>query len=166
MVRIPKGQKWMLSLGLLVALSSPALAYHDPYDDSETHPLRLIAYALHPVGYTLEWLVFRPLHAVVSQPQLEPILGHRPHAYGLEYAPSTPAPAAALYPAAPEAPPPPPPSAPQAEAAPSPLEEQLEEARKAAEEAKRAAQAAQEAAARAERAAEKIGRAFGERLRK
>ena len=52
---------------------------HDAYDDSESHPLRLAAYALNPAGFALEWLVMRPIHFVVSQPQLEPVFGHVPH---------------------------------------------------------------------------------------
>ena len=52
---------------------------HDAYDDSESHPLRLVAYAIHPVGFAAEWLVMRPLHFLVSSPQLEPVTGHVPH---------------------------------------------------------------------------------------
>ncbi len=52
---------------------------HDAYDDSESHPLRLVAYAIHPVGFTIEWLVMRPLHFMVSSPELERISGHVPH---------------------------------------------------------------------------------------
>lgn len=62
----------------LVAAPMGASA-HDEYDDSQSHPFQLAAYALHPVGYALEWLVFRPIHFVVSQPELEPIFGHVPH---------------------------------------------------------------------------------------
>jgi hypothetical protein len=53
----------------------------DPYDDSQSNPLRIAAYLLHPVGYTLEWLVTRPFHEFVAQPDLEPIFGHESHAY-------------------------------------------------------------------------------------
>ena len=53
----------------------------DEYDDSQSHPLRIIAYIIHPVGYTLEWLVTRPFHELVAQPDLEPISGHDAHAY-------------------------------------------------------------------------------------
>jgi hypothetical protein len=53
----------------------------DEYDDSQSNPLRLLAYIIHPVGYTLEWLVTRPFHEVVAQPDLEPIFGHDGHAY-------------------------------------------------------------------------------------
>lgn len=71
----------MLTFGLAAALlGAPAAARaHDAYDDSESHPLRLAAYAIHPAGFALEWLLMRPLHFVVSNPQLEPIFGHVPH---------------------------------------------------------------------------------------
>ena len=53
----------------------------DEYDDSQSHPLRLLAYLISPVGYSLEWLVTRPFHEFVAQPDLEPVFGHQPHAY-------------------------------------------------------------------------------------
>lgn len=62
----------------LVAMPATGRA-HDAYDDSQSHPLRLIAYAVHPVGYALEWLVMRPMHFVVSQRSMERIFGHTPH---------------------------------------------------------------------------------------
>jgi hypothetical protein len=62
----------------LVAVPSSSRA-HDAYDDSEANPLRLAAYALHPVGWALEWTVMRPIHFLVSNPRLEPIFGHVPH---------------------------------------------------------------------------------------
>jgi hypothetical protein len=71
----------LLALTLCATLgwsSLPAFA-HDAYDDSESHPLRVAAYALHPIGFAIEWLVARPLHFVLSAPQIEPISGHVPH---------------------------------------------------------------------------------------
>jgi hypothetical protein len=64
---------------------------HDAYDDSQSHPLRLAAYALHPVGFALEWAVTRPIHFLVSQPKLERVFGHTAHysPFG-EYAPYEP----------------------------------------------------------------------------
>lgn len=62
----------------LVAVPSTGRA-HDAYDDSQSHPLRLAAYAIHPIGYAIEWAVMRPIHFVVSQPNLERIFGHTPH---------------------------------------------------------------------------------------
>ena len=68
------------TLALLLLTWMPLRASaHDAYDDSESHPLRLVAYVIHPIGFALEWLVMRPIHFVVSQPQLEPVSGHGPH---------------------------------------------------------------------------------------
>ena len=53
--------------------------YADAYDDSESHPLRLVAYAVYPFGVAIEWLLMRPIHYVVSQPRLAPVFGHVPH---------------------------------------------------------------------------------------
>lgn len=53
----------------------------DDYDDSQAHPLRLAAYIVHPIGWTLEWLVTRPFHELVAQPDLGPIFGHTSHEY-------------------------------------------------------------------------------------
>ncbi|GIW40437.1 MAG: hypothetical protein KatS3mg076_1014 [Candidatus Binatia bacterium] len=80
-------------LSLVALLSVPPLAradmsrvpnsgtarHADEYDELESHPLRIAAYLLHPVGFALEWLVARPLHALVSQPGLDKVFGHRPH---------------------------------------------------------------------------------------
>jgi hypothetical protein len=62
-------------LGLTTA--RPAMA--DDYDDSQAHPLRIIAYIVHPLGFAAEWLLTRPFHELVSQPDLEPVFGHTSH---------------------------------------------------------------------------------------
>ena len=62
----------------VLAVSGVARA-HDAYDDSESYPLRVVAYVLYPVGWAAEWLVMRPIHFFVSQPKMEPIFGHVPH---------------------------------------------------------------------------------------
>jgi hypothetical protein len=63
---------------MLAGAAAPALA-HDSYDDTQSHPLRIAAYGLNPIGWALEWLALRPMHFVVSNPQLERIFGHTPH---------------------------------------------------------------------------------------
>jgi hypothetical protein len=68
----------VLVLALWTAAPGSVLA-HDHYDDTQSHPLRLAAYALHPVGYALEWMIMRPIHFVVSNPSLEPVFGHTGH---------------------------------------------------------------------------------------
>ena len=60
---------------LVLASASPALA--DEYDARRAgHPLRLVAYAVHPIGVALDWLLFRPGHWLVSQPGLDYVFGH------------------------------------------------------------------------------------------
>jgi len=78
-----KTARSLAALALVVALASPALAV-DRYDDGQAHPLRLVAYVLHPIGYLGEWLITRPFHRLVSQEDLEPVFGHTPHA-GFDY---------------------------------------------------------------------------------
>jgi hypothetical protein len=63
---------------LALAVATPALA-QDAYDDSQSHPLRVAAYVIHPVGWALEWMLARPLHFFVSQPGAEPVFGHEGH---------------------------------------------------------------------------------------
>ena len=72
-----------LALGFVVAVSiasKPAFAEWDAYDDSQSNPLRVAAYLLHPIGWLAEWTIFRPFHLIVSttEPQ-EAFFGHRPH---------------------------------------------------------------------------------------
>ncbi len=63
-----------LALALVVA-GAPATA--DDYDSEEAaHPLRIIAYVVHPVGVILEWLIVRPAHWIVSQKHLKTLFGH------------------------------------------------------------------------------------------
>ncbi|HWO42559.1 MAG TPA: OmpA family protein [Candidatus Eisenbacteria bacterium] len=58
----------------------PAAAAPDEYDDSQSHPLRILAYLVHPAAFVLEWTVFRPFHYLVSGAEpLEAVFGHRPH---------------------------------------------------------------------------------------
>jgi len=148
--------KSLVMVGVAVLfLVGPALAYHDEYDDSEANPLRVAAYILHPVGFTLEWLLFRPMHALVSQPDLEPISGHyRPHGWGFEA--GMPEMSGEMG-ASPSAAAPPAPTVSTADA---------EAARRAAEEARAAAEEARRAAEEAARAAEKATRGFEKSLRK
>lgn len=52
----------------------------DEYDDSQSHPLRILAYLAYPVAFLTEWTVFRPFHFLVSAtPQQEAFFGHTPH---------------------------------------------------------------------------------------
>ncbi|HEX7408227.1 MAG TPA: hypothetical protein VF515_11345 [Candidatus Binatia bacterium] len=67
-------------LAVVLAFSAgSAAAVSDEYDDTQSHPLRVAAYLIYPLGFTAEWLVFRPFHYLVSRPYLEQVFGHYPH---------------------------------------------------------------------------------------
>jgi len=68
-------------LAVVAALMMPSLAgAADEYDDSQSHPLRIATYLVHPVGMALEWVIFRPFHLLTSHsPDTEYVFGHRPH---------------------------------------------------------------------------------------
>ena len=65
----------MALLACVVLAATPSSA--DEYDARRAgHPLRIVAYVLHPVGVALDWLIFRPAHWVGSQPGLSTLFGH------------------------------------------------------------------------------------------
>jgi hypothetical protein len=71
-------RRWIAALfvALALALSSPAAA--DEYDTSNAgHPIRLIAYALYPVGVAIDYILLRPAHWLVSYEPLKTIFGHK-----------------------------------------------------------------------------------------
>ena len=60
---------------LTLASASPTLA--DDYDsDSAGHPLRIVAYVLHPFGVAIEYLILRPAHWIASQEPMKTVFGH------------------------------------------------------------------------------------------
>ena len=64
-----------LALVLLTTIPTAALA--DEYDDdSAGHPLRIIAYVLHPVGVAIDYLILRPAHWLVSTEPMKTVFGH------------------------------------------------------------------------------------------
>lgn len=70
-------RRWVASstAASLLLLSAPALA--DDYDPQRAgHPVRIIAYAAHPVGVILDVLIFRPAHWIGSLPVLDEFFGH------------------------------------------------------------------------------------------
>lgn len=64
-----------LALALTLSVSGVALAGEE-YHDSDSHPLKVAAHLVHPVGAGLEWIVFRPLHFIMSRPGLDKVFGH------------------------------------------------------------------------------------------
>jgi len=58
----------------MLAAASPAAA--EEYDETYSgHPLRILAYVLHPVGVILDTLIFRPFHWIGSHEPLKTLTG-------------------------------------------------------------------------------------------
>ena len=50
---------------------------HDDHDPrSAAHPLRIVAYGLHPVGVALDWIIVRPAVWVVRHEPFRTIFGY------------------------------------------------------------------------------------------
>ena len=74
----------ILAAALVAAgLGWPLRAAADEYDaKSAGHPLRIIAYALHPIGVAFDYLLFRPAHWVGHQEPFRTVFGHRDEGHG------------------------------------------------------------------------------------
>ena len=78
-LRVLRGGKRLAALcalvGVILTAAPPALA--DSYDSKRSgHPLRVLAYVVHPFGVVLDTLIFRPAHWVVSRETLKTLFGH------------------------------------------------------------------------------------------
>lgn len=76
--RVARTRRGAALLGLAAALLwiAPA-AQADRYDrDRAGHPIRIVAYALHPVGVVLDVLLLRPAHWLASKQPIKYIVGH------------------------------------------------------------------------------------------
>ena len=61
----------------LVLLSGAAPAGADEYDPKRAgHPLRIVAYVIHPVGVAIDYLILRPAHWIGSHEPFRTIFGH------------------------------------------------------------------------------------------
>ena len=68
-----------LVAGIALAIMTVAsVATADRYTRATNdNPLRIVRYVVHPVGMALEYTVMRPIHWVVSQPNLDVLFGHK-----------------------------------------------------------------------------------------
>ena len=68
-----------LALSLVLSFM-PLQALAEEYDESQSHPLRVVAYVVHPIGVLFEWVLARPFHELVSgSKEREYLFGHKPH---------------------------------------------------------------------------------------
>lgn len=66
------------ALALALVAAAPGAARADEHDPERAgHPLRILAYAVHPIGVALDWLIVRPAHWVVEREPFRTIFGHK-----------------------------------------------------------------------------------------
>ncbi|MGH0034782.1 MAG: hypothetical protein ACQGVK_07110 [Myxococcota bacterium] len=67
----------VLALTLTAASVTTSQAHeHDPEESG--HPVRVIAYILHPIGVILDFVLVRPAHWLVSHEPFQTLFGHEP----------------------------------------------------------------------------------------
>jgi len=77
--RMPRATLAAVIMALVLALTAPT-AQADEYEaDRAGHPVRILAYVLHPFGVALDYLVFRPAHWVGHQEPFKTLFGHDDH---------------------------------------------------------------------------------------
>lgn len=64
----------MLAAAVAVSAAPARADEHDPQESG--HPLRIVAYVLHPVGVIVDTLIFRPAHWVVHHEPFKTLFGH------------------------------------------------------------------------------------------
>jgi len=75
--RVSLRRAWVLGALLALALGAARPAVADEHDPQRTgHPLRILAYAVHPIGVALDYLLMRPAHWVVNREPFRTIFGH------------------------------------------------------------------------------------------
>jgi hypothetical protein len=78
--RSRKGRIVKTAAALLVALllsgTGPAVA--ENYESKRSgHPLRILAYIVHPIGVIVDTLIFRPLHLLGSKDPVKTLVGQQ-----------------------------------------------------------------------------------------
>ncbi|HET6303526.1 MAG TPA: hypothetical protein VFG80_02010 [Myxococcota bacterium] len=72
-----RGVRRVLLATLVALLASSGAARADEYDPQRAgHPLRIVAYALHPVGFMIDYLILRPAHWIGSHEPYRSMFGH------------------------------------------------------------------------------------------
>ncbi len=70
-------RRWISCLLGAALLLLAGSAQADPHRSHEAaHPLRIVAYALHPVGWVLDRLIVRPAHWLAHRGPVGEVVGH------------------------------------------------------------------------------------------
>jgi hypothetical protein len=68
--------RWLAAAAALAMLTAASPAAAEEYDETYSgHPLRIIAYVLHPIGVILDTLIFRPFHWIGSHEPFKTLSG-------------------------------------------------------------------------------------------
>jgi hypothetical protein len=68
--------KFTVVVAALAILAGATPAAAEDYDSKRAgHPLRILAYVVHPVGVILDWLIFRPAHWIGSHEPIKTLVG-------------------------------------------------------------------------------------------
>lgn len=72
-----KRRGFVAALFVAFALASASPVAADEYDPSTAgHPIRMIAYVLHPVGVVIDYVLLRPAHWLGSHEPFKTLFGH------------------------------------------------------------------------------------------
>ncbi len=69
----------VVAVALSLTVVAPSASADDYEADRAGHPIRIIAYVLHPVGVVLDYLIFRPAHWLGHQEPFQTLFGHEEH---------------------------------------------------------------------------------------
>ena len=68
--------RWLAAVAALAMLTAASPAAAEEYDETYSgHPLRIVAYVLHPIGVILDTLIFRPFHWIGSHEPFKTLSG-------------------------------------------------------------------------------------------
>ena len=73
----PRRGALVVLAALTMVGASATVAPADEHDSSMAgHPLRILAYVVHPVGVVLDYLLLRPAHWLASHEPIQTLVGH------------------------------------------------------------------------------------------
>ncbi len=73
-------------LSLCIAFGATDIAFaHEPDPRDDGHPLEMVSYVLHPIGFALHEGVYKPIHKLVSTPGLDKVFGHKPDIFAADF---------------------------------------------------------------------------------
>lgn len=61
---------------VLFASAAPAVQADDYEADRAGHPVRIVAYLVHPIGVVLDYLLLRPAHWIGHREPFKTLFGH------------------------------------------------------------------------------------------